>query len=236
MQTHRTLAIMQPYFLPYLGYFQLMAKADAFVIYDDVHYINRGWINRNRININGAAHMLTVPLLQASQNKLICEISVSDDPAWRRKILRSIQQAYAKAAQFSRVFPLLEDILNHPAGNLADFLRYSLTALRDHLGLKTMLIDSSRCYGNQALKGQSRIIDICLREKASLYINAIGGMELYNHADFEENGLRLSFLHPVLNPYSAGSSPYVPGLSIVDVLMHNDPGAVADHLNAGTLS
>jgi hypothetical protein len=236
MRPDRTLAIMQPYFLPYLGYFQLMAKADAFVIYDDVNFINRGWINRNRININGDAHMLTMPLLQASQNRLICEISISDDPAWRKKILKSVQQAYAKAPQFARTYALLEGIVNHPAQNLADYLRHSLHALRDHLGLKTELVDSSRRYENSGLKAQARIIDICLRENASLYVNAIGGMELYAGSDFKQAGLKLAFLHPVLNPYSTGAAPFIPGLSIIDVLMHNDPDAVTEHLHAGTLS
>lgn len=231
-----TLAIMQPYFLPYLGYFQLMAKADTFVLYDDVSFINKGWINRNRININGTAHMLTVPLQHASQNKLICEISLSEDPVWRGKALKSIQQAYAKAPQYTRVYPLLENIINNPSQNLAEFLRNSLVLLRDHLKLQTRLIESSRHYGNQALKAQTRIIDICRREKASLYINAVGGQDLYCRADFEEMGLRLAFLQPSLSPYQTGNVAFIPGLSIVDVLMHNDEQTVNDLVHAGSLS
>jgi hypothetical protein len=236
MRSGLTLAIMQPYFLPYLGYFQLMAKADAFVLFDDVPYINRGWINRNRININGEAHLFTVPLQQASQNRLICEILVGDDPAWRKKMLKSVQQAYARAPQISRTLPLLESIVNHPASNLADYLRHSLATLRDYMGLSTELIDSSRRYGNRELKAQARIIDICQREKAGNYINAIGGTELYERAAFEAAGMELAFLNPVLRPYDTGKVPFVPGMSIIDVLMHNDPEAVAEHLNAGTLS
>lgn len=236
MQSERTLAIMQPYFLPYLGYFQLMAKVDVFVIYDDVNFINRGWINRNRINVNGAAHMLTIPLQHASQNKLICDISVSSDHAWRIKILKSIQHAYAKAPQFSLVYPLLETIINYSATNLADYLWHSLTLLRDQLNLQTRLIESSRSYGNQTLKAQARIIDICQREKASLYINAIGGLNIYRRAEFEENGLQLAFLNAVLPAYATGNTPFVPGLSIVDVLMYNAPESVSDFLHAGVLT
>jgi hypothetical protein len=236
MQAERKLAIMQPYFLPYLGYFQLMAKVDAFVLYDDVNFINRGWINRNRININGEAHMLTVPLVRASQNRLICDIDISADTLWRGKILKSIQQAYARSSQFASVFPLVERIVQHPAQNLSAYLLNSLTMLRDHLGLKTEIVSTSRCYDNANLKAQARIIDICLRERADLYINSIGGVELYEGCQFAERGLKLSFLAPSLAPYSTANTPFVPGLSIIDVMMHNDPTRVAEQLLAGTLS
>lgn len=227
---------MQPYFLPYLGYFQLMAKVDAFVLYDDVNFINRGWINRNRININGTAHMLTVPLMHASQNRLICDIDLSDDTTWRNRILKSIQQAYARSSQFARVFPLVESIVRHPAQNLAGYLLSSLVALRDHLGLKTEIVATSRCYENANLKAQARIIDICLREQADIYINSIGGTDLYDRAEFKERGVKLSFLQPELRPHSDSNLPFLPGLSIIDVLMHNDPACVADQLHAGGLS
>jgi hypothetical protein len=236
MQAERRLAVMQPYFFPYLGYFQLMAEVDAFVIFDDVNFINRGWINRNRININGAAHLITVPLKQASQNKLICEIDLGGDASWRDKLLKTLRQAYARAPQFARVFPLVEKIVLHPADNLADYLRESLVALRDFLGLPTEIVDTSRRYGNADLKAQTRIIDICLREGAGTYVNAIGGKELYEHAAFEEAGVKLQFLQPALPPYRhaghAGEA-FQPGLSMIDVLMCNDGETVTNMLKSG---
>jgi hypothetical protein len=228
-------AIMQPYFLPYLGYFQLMAKVDAFILYDDVNFINRGWINRNRINVNGKAHMLTMPLRKASQNRLICEICISADIDWRGRFLKSIQQAYARAPQFSRVFPLIEYIIQYPGQNLSDFLHHSLVVLRDHLKLKADIIATSRRYGNADLKAQARIIDICKRERASLYINSIGGLELYDHASFEATGLKLAFLNPVLRSHPAANESFIPGLSIVDLLMHNDSVSIDEQLHAGEL-
>jgi len=227
---------MQPYFFPYLGYFQLMASVDTFVLYDDVNFINRGWINRNRINLSGTAHMLTIPLQHASQNKLICDINISDDRNWRSKTLKTIRQAYVKASQYDRVYPLVEAIINNPAGKLADYLLHSLIMLHAHLSLPTRLVGTSRVYDNQALKAQARIIDICQREHADRYINAIGGVELYDRADFEKHGLRLVFLRPVLPAYDTGVVPFVPGLSIVDVLMHNPPDAMQELLHAGTLA
>ncbi|WP_043200699.1 WbqC family protein [Paraburkholderia acidipaludis] len=236
MQAERKLAVMQPYFLPYLGYFQLMAKADAFVAYDDVNFINRGWINRNRINVNGDAHLFTVPLRQASQNRLICDIEISEDNAWRTRLLKSIRQAYSRASEFPRVMPLLEQIIEHPARNLAEYVLHSLTTLRDHFALKTHIVATSRCYDNAHLRAQARIIDICRREQADVYVNSIGGTELYERAAFAEQGITLRFLNPVLKPHAGNGGAFLPGLSIVDVLMHNDPEAVADLLHAGTLS
>ena len=91
------LAIMQPYFMPYIGYLQLMNAVDKFVLYDDVNYINKGWINRNRILVNGQAYLFTIPLKEASQNRLINEIYLSNDPKWKGKLLKTIEQGYKKA-------------------------------------------------------------------------------------------------------------------------------------------
>lgn len=227
---------MQPYFFPYIGYFQLMAKVDAFVVYDDVNYINKGWINRNRINVAGVAHMVTVPLQQASQNRLICDIELEATPSWRDKMLKTIEQSYTRAPQFQHVFPLVERVVRHDASNLADYLLHGLTAVRDYLRLSTDIVATSRQYANAALKGQDRIIDICLQERTSVYVNAIGGMELYTRSEFADKGLELKFLQPVLTPYECGRLAYVPGLSIIDAMMWNDPAVVDQMLRCATLS
>lgn len=122
----KRLANMQPYFLPYIGYFQLMAAVDKFVIFDDVNYINRGWINRNCLLMNGKAHTFTVPLRAASQNKLICEIELLDEQHWRDKLLRTMYQAYGKAAYYKQTDGLLERVINYPTTKLDEFLLNSL--------------------------------------------------------------------------------------------------------------
>jgi hypothetical protein len=236
MPAERRLAVMQPYFFPYVGYFQLMAKVDAFVVFDDVNFINKGWINRNRINVAGAAHMITVPLQKASQNRLICDIEVDMSSNWRDKILKTIEQSYVRAPHFEQVFPLVERAVRYPAANLSDYLCHSLTALRDYLRLPTDIILTSRGYGNAELKGQERIIDICVQERASIYVNAIGGIELYTRSEFADRGLELKFVQPALAPYACGRLAYVPGLSIIDVLMWNDPAFVDHMLHSATLS
>ncbi|WP_241020297.1 WbqC family protein [Burkholderia sp. Ac-20345] len=236
MQAERRLAVMQPYFFPYVGYFQLMACVDTFVMFDDVNFINRGWINRNRINVNGAPHMITMPLRQASQNRRICDIDVADDATWRPRILRTIHQSYARSPHFARVFPLVERIVMHDASNLADYLLHGLIALRDHLRLNTKIVATSRRYENADLKAQARIIDIGRQEHAAIYVNPAGGQELYDPQAFAAAGLKLKFLTPGLAPYTPVRGAFVPALSIIDVLMCNDDTSI-DHLLAGaTLS
>ncbi|MBC8155715.1 MAG: WbqC family protein [Bacteroidetes bacterium] len=226
-----TLAIMQPYFLPYIGYMQLMDTADKFVLYDDVAFINRGWINRNRLLVNGQEYMFTIPLKEASQNKRIHEIELTNDPKWRGKLLRTIEQSYRKAPFYGTVFPLTEKIVNFVPETIADYIQYSFTELNPYLGITTDIIPSSRVYQNDHLKAQERILDICRREGATHYINPIGGQELYDKVRFAEEGIRLSFMQSRAVPYAQfpvkdTQSAFMPWLSMLDVLMFNDPAHI----------
>jgi len=226
---------MQPYFFPYIGYFQLMAKVDKFVLYDDVNFIKRGWINRNRIKINGAAHFVTIPLQQSSQNKLICDIDLDPGMEWRKKMLKTIAQAYARSGNFNSAFELIEKVILYPQNNLADFLCHSLLSLRDYLGLEVEIVESSRKYGNAERSGSSRIVDICEQEGATTYINPIGGMALYESDDFSSRSMDLFFLDPVVLDYTKNKSGFLPGLSMIDVIMNNDRNSVMEMLASGIL-
>lgn len=222
-----TLAIMQPYFLPYIGYMQLMSAVDTFVLYDDVAFINRGWINRNRLLINGQEYLFTVPLRDASQNKRINEVHLADDPKWRSKLLKTIEQGYRKAPQYSTVMPLTEKIVNFATDSIAELVYFSLAELNQYLGLTTRLVASSAIYNNVELKAQERILDICRQTGALRYINPIGGVELYDKPTFAQAGIELNFIRARPVEYaqsnrSAELREFVPWLSILDVLMFND--------------
>lgn len=232
----KRIAIMQPYFLPYIGYFQLMAAVDKFVVFDDVNFINRGWINRNRLLLNGKAHTFTIPLRGASQNRLICEIGLDDEQGWREKLLRTIRQAYGKAPCYAQIFPLLEDLINYPSPRLDEFLLNSLRQIARHLSLETEIATTSRIYENAHLKGQERILDICRQERADIYINSAGGMDLYDRASFSRHGLTLYFLHSRPLNYPQGKFGHVPWLSIMDVLMFNKPDTVRQMLTEADLA
>lgn len=212
---------MQPYFLPYIGYFQLMAAVDRFVVLDDVNYINRGWINRNRLLLKGAAHTFTVPLIGVSQNKLICDIELADDDVWRDKLLRTIRQTYAKAPCYANVSGLMERIIRYPVCRLDAFLLNSLREVAEYFALRTEIVDSSRIYSNTQLRGQARILDICRQERAERYVNASGGQALYERARFSDQGIELQFLRSRPLSYMQGGAEFVPWLSILDVMMFN---------------
>lgn len=224
------LAIMQPYFFPYLGYFQLLAAVDRFVFLDDVHYTPRTWINRNRLLRQGQAVYCTVPVRGGSQNKRICDVGLAEEgesPRWRRKLLAGLQQDYRAAPQFEPVYALVASVLNAPAAGIAELARHSVQAVVAYLGGTTQVLPSSAIYGNQALSGQARILDICRREGAATYINAPGGRALYQPEAFKQAGVQLCFLQPSLPAYPQFQQAFVAGLSIIDVLMFNPPQVVA---------
>ncbi|MEI6707785.1 MAG: WbqC family protein [Methylococcales bacterium] len=221
-----TIAIMQPYFLPYIGYFQLLAAVNKFVVLDDVNYINRGWVNRNRLLVNGTAHTFTIPLSGASQNKLICDIELVSDNSWRDKLVRTIRQSYKHAPCYTAVSELLESLINYPAMRLDEFLLNSLNEIVCYLSLDVEIVSSSRFYNNAQLKGQERILNICQQEHADVYINPIGGIDLYDRASFLEQDIQLYFLRSRPLSYSQGKTEHIPWLSILDVLMFNEPAAV----------
>lgn len=223
-------AIMQPYLFPYIGYWQLLQATDTFVVYDDVNYINRGWINRNRILVNNAPALITLPLLQASQNRKINEIDIAPAAQWQKKLLRTVELAYRKAPCFDRVFPLVEQVLGYEERNLAGFLTYQLQTLARFMGLETRIVPSSTVYDNAALAAQERILDICRQEGASRYVNAQGGRSLYAPAAFAETGIDLHFIAMRPLPYGQRAEGFTPYLSIVDALMEVGPEGIGAHL------
>jgi hypothetical protein len=211
---------MQPYIFPYIGYFQLINTVDRFVFLDDVNYINRGWINRNNILVNGKANMFTVPLQNASQNRLINEVKVAEGN-WKDKILKTIEMAYKKAPEFKIVFPLIRDVFSSGDSSIAAMARQSIKQVCTYLEILTEFIDSSERYGNKHLKGEERIIDINVQENSINYVNPIGGMELYRKENFATKGINLYFLQTKKIIYPQFNNEFVPSLSIIDVLMFN---------------
>jgi hypothetical protein len=216
------IAVMQPYFFPYIGYFQLIDAVDKFIIYDDVNYINRGWINRNNLLVGGKSFLFTLPLREASQNKKIHEIAITQDRKVIDKLLKTVAANYKKASYFEPVYELVGQIFNNSATSIAGFNLVQLKSICRYIGIDTQIEESSTFYNNAHLKGEERIVDICARESASVYINPIGGVELYNRNLFEEKGVELCFLKTTMIEYAQFTNPFVPWLSIIDVLMFNN--------------
>jgi WbqC-like protein family len=220
-----TIGIMQPYIFPYIGYFQLISAVDKFVLYDDVMFIKQGWINRNRILLNGEPHVFTVPLKNASSFTAIAQTGINQQlyPGWKTKFFKTLSQAYAKAPQYTRVIELLEEVFYGPWQTIGELASGSVTATCRYLGITTPFVPTAIHYGNSDLKAEERVIDICRREGASVYINAAGGKELYSEDHFSRAGLGLRFIKSGSIVYPQFSATFVPWLSIIDVLMFNTP-------------
>ena len=220
---------MQPYFFPYIGYFQLINSADKFVFYDDVNFIKNGWINRNRILLNGESHYLTVQLKNASSYKLISETEFSDN---RKKLLKTIEHAYKKSPNFHLVFPLVNDVLNFPTDNVSVLSIYSVETTSKFLNLSTEFYRSSISYPDtNTFKRSERLISICIKSGASYYINPYGGLELYEKEDFDKYGIKLGFLKSREVTYKQYDQGFVPWLSIIDVMMFNSIEKISNMLN-----
>lgn len=224
------LGIMQPYFLPYLGYFQLINAVDKYVLYDDVNYIKGGWINRNNILINGAAHLITLSLEDASSFKKINEIQIKTNNQNREKIVRTIKLSYSRAPYFDFVMPFIEkSILN--SDNIAELNYKLIVEINKYLEIDTEIILSSNLDKNNNLKGEEKVIHINKLLGADTYINAFGGTALYDKENFKKEGIELKFLKMNDIEYKQFKNKFVPNLSIVDVLMFNSKDEVRELLN-----
>jgi hypothetical protein len=223
-----TVAVMQPYLFPYIGYWQLIHSVDTFVLYDDVNYIKKGYINRNSILVNHEAHTLTLELKNMSQNRPINQIEIGNN---KLKLLKTIEMAYKKAMYFDTVFPLIEKTLKFEERNLAKFIAHSLEIISYYLDIKTQFVFSSNMHKSNELKAQKKIINICKSLEASKYINSIGGKSLYDKNDFLSNGIELKFLKPQIQTYKQFNHEFIGNMSIIDVLMFNTQEQVIQMLD-----
>jgi hypothetical protein len=227
-------AIMQPYFFPYIGYWQLINTVDKFVIYDNIKYTKKGWINRNQILVNNDAKMFTVPIQKDSDFLDVNQRFISD--SWdKSKMLNLIKSSYSKSPQYKKVIPLIEKCLLVEEENLFNFLYVNLTNILDFLEIKTDIIISSTLDIDHNLKSQDRVIATCKKLGATQYINPQGGINLYNKLDFEKNRIDLKFLFSDQIVYKQYSDRFLPWLSIIDILMFNDITTIKNFLQQFTL-
>ena len=220
------IALMQPYFLPYLGYFQLINAVDKFIFYDDIGFIKQGWIHRNNIVLNGKRHRFTIPIKNSSSFKPIYATFVSSKPDdWQHKLSLSLRHAYGKAPYFESVFPKIDKILRGAANRpIADVAMDSIQTVLDYLSIeKTLLRSSERDYHTIHNTLSENIVSICQKEGATTYMNAIGGQHFIERKYFEQCDIQIHFLKPFLRNYTQKAPEFVAGLSILDVLMYNNP-------------
>ncbi len=216
-----TLAIMQPYLFPYIGYYQLIHAADKFVFYDDVNFIKQGWINRNRILQSGEPNYFTLPVKNSSSFNKICDTQIDEKSfgLWRKKFFKTLEFNYSKAPHYKDVIELIQNCISAEANLIKDVARKSVVDIAAYLNIKTEIVESSSVYVNSNFSAQQRVIDICKTEKATTYINVSGGISLYSFDDFLKESIQLNFIKTNTITYYQFDETFHSSLSIIDVLM-----------------
>ena len=232
-ETERSVAVMQPYFFPYLGYFQLLAHVDVFVVYDDTQYVKQSWINRNRILEHGVVSYLTLPVVGGTHRQLICEKRLDQPRYHEAKMLERIRHAYHAAPRLDSVSAFLEPLFPGEEETVASFNVRVLRALHELLAPRCRLVVASERDYPRSSTAQNRVIRICLEEGGTRYVNPIRArsLGLYDQGAFNAAGLELSYLSTNADiRYDQSSGLFVPGLSVIDVLMFNSPAQTRELL------
>lgn len=239
------IGIMQPYFFPYLGYFQAIQAVDKYILYSDLTFIKDGWMNRNRILIkNGTISTISVPLIQKSSNVLIKNVRIDNSKKWNIKLLKTIYLNYKGSRFFDDIYILFEQLLYKHYDYLYELNAQSIIEIVRYLDISTQIqfntndryssLESQllkidcKDYSNfpymektMPIKKVARVLAISKEEDADTFINAIGGQALYDKKEFAQYGLDLKFIHTDEFEYSQFMNEFVPNLSIIDVMMHN---------------
>lgn len=223
------LAVMQPYFFPYIGYFQLIQAVDTFIVYDNIQYTKEGWINRNRYLQNGKDVLFTIPLKNAPNCSSIIDREISNNFK-KHKMLNQLKAAYQPAPFFEQTYPLIEEIINTKEDNLFRYLYFSLKRMCDYLSIKSRIIISSSIQIDHNLRNKNKVIALCKQTQATTYINPVGGQSLYSPAEFNSEGITLKFLKTKLFEYKQYNNTFVSSLSIIDVLMFNSLDTIYKYL------
>ncbi|MFL2983029.1 MAG: WbqC family protein [Candidatus Neomarinimicrobiota bacterium] len=227
------LGIMQPYFLPYIGYWQLLNVADQFVFYDNIQYVKRGWVNRNNILVNNQKFLFTIPIKKIHQNNKINEIKLIQDSRWKSKLLKTIHYAYKRAPYFSQTNSLLKKIIECDDKNLFLFIYNSIIQISEYLKIdSSKFIISSSISIDKSLKAEEKIISICKKLNTTNYYNPIGGIKLYDKENFKRNNIQLEFLKTNYIEYDQLINGFMPQLSIVDIMMFNSVEEINKMLNS----
>lgn len=252
------MAIMQPYFMPYIGYFQAISAVDKYILYSNLTLIKEAWMNRNRILLkDGRVQTIMYPLQHKSSNTMIYDTKIDNSKPWCKKLQKTIQFNYNDSEYYDEVFPLLESILfNRKYDFLTDLNATTICAIADFLDIHTEIeFDNTRFLEmeevlakieddyslmpylkSKPVRKVARVLEMCRREGCNDFVNAIGGMELYSKEEFSQYGIELSFVktHDI-SYHQIDNHTFEPNLSIIDVLMHNGKEGTKRLLNEYSL-
>ena len=228
------LAAMQPYFFPYIGYFQLIDEVDIFVLYDKVSYRKSTWLNRNRIKDKGTSQplYLTVPVQHVSSNMLIEKVRITKNDDWKTQFKNLIYYNYKRALFFDEVFEFIVELIFNDEKSLHKYNGNILLNISKKLGIMTSIIIENEAHEQveanlrnmdipNELRKQHRVIQLCKLYDSKDYINPINGMSLYDFDFFERHNTQLHFMEAERIEYPQFNEPFWENMSIIDVLMHN---------------
>jgi len=231
---------MQPYFFPYIGYFQLMKHVDQWVVFDDIQFIDKGWINRNRIlhpDTKKQWLYITLPLHKRKQFDKICNIHIKSEINWKEEILGRLTAYKRNAPFYGETINLINECFDTTDLNLSNFLVRCLKITANYIGIQTPIKIQSLMNldlgviehpGQWALKISEKL-------KAREYINPIGGIDIFNKEEFNKKNIKLSFLAENTFQYSQRRKNFVCNLSIIDILMFNSQVSIKEILNSYNL-
>jgi hypothetical protein len=208
-----------------------MQAVDTFIVYDNIQYTKKGWINRNRFLQGGKDVMFSVPLKKDSDFSDVKDREISADFK-KDRLLNQIREAYRRAPYFAKTFPLVEQIVRYEETNLFRFIHNSIVKTCEYLRIDTEIVISSNVPIDHSLKNQDKVLALCEAVGATTYVNAIGGMELYSKQAFTEKDIDLKFIKSKSFEYQQFDNTFVPWLSIIDVMMFNP----IDTIQAGILT
>ena len=220
---------MQPYFLPYIGYFTLINAVDKFVYLDDVQYIRRGWVNRNRVKMGNSWLYLTIPVKKALLKTNLNEVHITDDEKIINRLKKTIKHCYNKTPNYGNIEELIFKHLK--SGDLISKININLSSeICKYLEIDTIFKISSEIKKDNDLYGKEKIIEICKRLGCNNYINPIGGIELYDKEEFKKKDIRLNFIKMNEIRYYQGHYNFIKDLSIIDLMMWNSKFKIKEML------
>lgn len=228
-------AIMQPYTFPYVGYFQLINHVDKWVIFDDTQYISKGWINRNRVlhpDVKKEWQYITVPVKKHSLESRIKSVEINENIEWRKQLLGKLTSYKKKAPFYAETVEFISDCISFECITLSEWVVHTLNSTCNYLGIAfdySLFSQMEVSTDNVEHAGQWAL-EIAGAMGADVYVNPPGGYSIFNENEFQARNMELRFLRPNLTPYVQRRGSFVPGLSIIDIMMWNNKDKICEML------
>ncbi|HDK7174834.1 TPA: WbqC family protein [Clostridium botulinum] len=226
---------MQPYFFPYLGYFSLIKNTDKFILFDTVQFIKHGWIERNRIlKPNSGWQYISVPLAKHSRETKIKDIIINNDFDWRDKILRQLEHYKKRSPFYQNTIDILKDALDIDTNSIVKLNEHILKVICTYIGIEfnAKIFSKMNLRINQVNEPDEWALNICKAlGNIEEYWNPEGGLEFFDSKKYEKVNIKINFLKMNFQRYSQRRPEFNEGLSIIDVMMFNEPSKINNMLN-----